>query len=235
MKLECSIVQDLLPLYAENMVSEATAGFVKEHLAGCQDCRAALAALTGAAPATLPSEALQEAQAFTLVKKKLRKRVRAAALTTAVLLLAAVVLLQLFPVYRLAKVQITCDFTSRELADLAYIGTPGDRLAAQAVLRQADAAFADCRRTHEEQQQLYGPLARYATAAERGAAFTEYTLELWSAHLGKDTGTLWVYYTHHAYDAGGGVVCGSSNIPSYWTVEKNADGQWVVTDIKERA
>ena len=34
MKNECSIVQDILPLYVEDMVSEDTAGFVKEHLRG---------------------------------------------------------------------------------------------------------------------------------------------------------------------------------------------------------
>lgn len=39
MKNECSIVRDLLPLYAENMVSSDTAAFVKEHLKGCEACR----------------------------------------------------------------------------------------------------------------------------------------------------------------------------------------------------
>lgn len=42
MKNECSIVCDLLPLYAENMVSEDTAEFVKEHLGNCPTCRAEL-------------------------------------------------------------------------------------------------------------------------------------------------------------------------------------------------
>ena len=32
MKNECSIIRDLLPLYAENMVSDDTAAFVAEHL-----------------------------------------------------------------------------------------------------------------------------------------------------------------------------------------------------------
>ena len=39
MKRECSIVRDVLPLYFENMVSEDTAVFVKEHLDSCQECR----------------------------------------------------------------------------------------------------------------------------------------------------------------------------------------------------
>lgn len=42
MKNECSIVCDLLPLYAEDMVSEDTAKFVKEHLGNCPTCRAEL-------------------------------------------------------------------------------------------------------------------------------------------------------------------------------------------------
>lgn len=42
MKNACSIVCDLLPLYAEDMVSEDTAEFVKEHLGNCPTCRAEL-------------------------------------------------------------------------------------------------------------------------------------------------------------------------------------------------
>ena len=39
MKNECNIVRDILPLYVEDMVSEETAKFVKEHLAECKKCR----------------------------------------------------------------------------------------------------------------------------------------------------------------------------------------------------
>ena len=39
MKNECNIVRDILPLYVEDMVSEETAKFVKEHLAECKSCR----------------------------------------------------------------------------------------------------------------------------------------------------------------------------------------------------
>ena len=40
MSKECSIVRDLLPLYIEDMVSADTGEFVKEHLDGCEACRA---------------------------------------------------------------------------------------------------------------------------------------------------------------------------------------------------
>ena len=36
---ECSIVKDLLPLYAENLTGEETNEFVKTHLEECESCR----------------------------------------------------------------------------------------------------------------------------------------------------------------------------------------------------
>ena len=42
MKNECSIIRDILPLYADKMVSADTASFVEEHLTGCAECRAEL-------------------------------------------------------------------------------------------------------------------------------------------------------------------------------------------------
>ena len=38
---DCGIVKDLLPLYTEDMASEQSAAFVKEHLETCEDCRKA--------------------------------------------------------------------------------------------------------------------------------------------------------------------------------------------------
>ena len=45
MSKDCSIVQDLLPLYAEDMLREETKEFVNRHLSQCAACRAELDAL----------------------------------------------------------------------------------------------------------------------------------------------------------------------------------------------
>lgn len=42
MKNNCNIIKDLLPLYAEDMLSEDSRELVEEHLGGCEDCRAEL-------------------------------------------------------------------------------------------------------------------------------------------------------------------------------------------------
>ena len=39
MRNECNIIRDLLPLYAENMVSPDTAEFIEEHLKDCESCQ----------------------------------------------------------------------------------------------------------------------------------------------------------------------------------------------------
>jgi len=39
MRNECNIIRDILPLYAEKMVTSDTADFIEEHLNGCEACR----------------------------------------------------------------------------------------------------------------------------------------------------------------------------------------------------
>ena len=46
MKKECSIVRELLPLFAENMVNEETAEYVKSHLENCEECNDELSRLS---------------------------------------------------------------------------------------------------------------------------------------------------------------------------------------------
>ena len=38
-KQECKLVQDLLPLYIEDILSEESKQYVEQHLNGCDECR----------------------------------------------------------------------------------------------------------------------------------------------------------------------------------------------------
>ena len=69
MNKDCSIVQDLLPLYAEDMLREETKEFVDAHLAQCAPCRAELAALKAdVTPAPVSAQPLRS------LKKQLRRK-----------------------------------------------------------------------------------------------------------------------------------------------------------------
>lgn len=236
MKNECSVVQDLLPLYLEKMVQEDTASFVKEHLDRCPRCRAKFQELQADEPAQELPAAGQEkeaAQAFLKIRNGIRRRILTAAAAAAVGLAILLGLLYYFPVYHILQVQGTSYYSADEVMMLAYIGSREDRAAAQTVLRQADAAFADCSHTWEENQELYGPLARYATSSDRDAASVIHSLDLWSAHFDDADGYLWVYYSSKALDEQGGTISESKNIPSLWYVEKDEAGQWRVVSVKE--
>ena len=39
MKLDCEVIRDLLPLYAEHIASPASTALVEEHLESCEACR----------------------------------------------------------------------------------------------------------------------------------------------------------------------------------------------------
>ena len=82
MNKDCSIVQDLLPLYAEDMLREETKEFVDGHLAQCEACRAELAALKAdVTPAPVNAQPLRD------LKRQLRRKK-----LTAVLLAVALAL-----------------------------------------------------------------------------------------------------------------------------------------------
>lgn len=61
MEVNCKIVQDLLPLYAETMLSPESAAAVEDHVAHCESCAGLLAALKQPAQVTeTPKEAFQK-------------------------------------------------------------------------------------------------------------------------------------------------------------------------------
>ena len=84
MNLPCSVVQDLLPLYAEGLASEDSRALVEAHLAECGGCRKTLADLqTPPAPSPLDVMPMQT------VKKMLRRQLWLAVALTLCLVIAA--------------------------------------------------------------------------------------------------------------------------------------------------
>ena len=86
MNKDCSIVQDLLPLYEEDMLREETKEFVDGHLAQCAACRAELAALKteDVTPASVSAQPLRD-----LKRQLQRKKLTAVLLAVALALTLA--------------------------------------------------------------------------------------------------------------------------------------------------
>mgnify|MGYP002650362174 FL=1 len=71
-KLSCHVVEDLLPLYLDGVVSEATGQDIEEHLAGCPACAAKLEDLHAPAPELAGDD--REDDAIRRAVKKVNRR-----------------------------------------------------------------------------------------------------------------------------------------------------------------
>ena len=101
MKISCDVIRDLLPLYAEDMISADSGKIVEDHLRECPSCVKALHELREPVMDTTT-----ELRGMELVKKKIRTR-RNLAVGTAVLLIISI-LLSVF-VYLTAPVLLTAE------------------------------------------------------------------------------------------------------------------------------
>ena len=90
MKIPCSVVRDLLPLYAEEMIEEETRALVDEHLEECSDCSQKLEEIKAAAAVPAENTAVDTAKPLLALKKTINKRRR---ITAAIAALCVFILL----------------------------------------------------------------------------------------------------------------------------------------------
>ena len=74
MKIPCSVVRDLLPLYAEKMIEEETRTLVDEHLEECSECSQKLEEIKAAAAVPAENTAVDTAKPLLALKKMINKR-----------------------------------------------------------------------------------------------------------------------------------------------------------------
>lgn len=91
-RIECDIIRDLMPLYAEKMVSEKSGEAVEEHLRECEQCREIYEKMSAPAPRTQFQTRPQESFRKYVRKKKWGYGLKVALLTLAGV--AAVLLLR---------------------------------------------------------------------------------------------------------------------------------------------
>ena len=77
MKLECDVIRDLLPLYAEKLASPASSALVEQHLAECEACRAQLEQMEK--PVPVQPEPQPDAPLRSIRKTLQKKSIRIAA------------------------------------------------------------------------------------------------------------------------------------------------------------
>lgn len=247
MKDECSIVRDLLPLYAEGMLSEDSAAFVKEHLDTCEECRALSAGEEPSAPTDADTEQRTgEAGVLRTLKKKLRKQTWCAIFITAAVVLLVTLMLRLNSIDYLAAISSAEQYTFSDRMALLFKGDYSDQDKAEAVLSNAHIVF------EYSEEEIYNDVlamprdeAAYAMGAQvhycvpemdAGKMLTIYHIDLLSAHFSGDSGKMWVKYGYTRYDKTHNLTpCGGTGGAIdhivLWKLEKYGDDYWRVVEI----
>ena len=245
MRNECNIIRDILPLYAEDMVSDDTISFVEEHLQTCAECSTMYERIKeGGIVMTNENKSTEQEIVNTLKKlrKKVFKRFCIIFLAICVGVVGLLATLQVFPVYKIYEYRWNQAFTDEQKTMLAYIGTPNDRKIAADIVNYASIyVFSDTSHTYEENLELYGELGRYPfdlhyfdeTRGERKALYETHSLKLLSAHIDEDHGYIFIEYTQRAIGENGESVAGCGPKLSLWEIAKDGDGNWKVISTIE--
>lgn len=82
--MNCHVVKDLMPMYVENMCSVQTAAEVAEHLADCEECKEFMEDMKLGENLKLSPAEAEMAKSLKNVRRSINKRVKRAAVGTAV-------------------------------------------------------------------------------------------------------------------------------------------------------
>lgn len=117
MDISCDIIRDLLPLYAEDLVSEDSKKMVDEHLCECDPCAKQLAILKKAAQ--VPVEV--NVDSLIRVEKTIRRR---KVLTVICAIMVIVSILASFAAYLTVPVALTAEEVDLKMELVEYWGEP---------------------------------------------------------------------------------------------------------------
>ena len=84
MRNECNIIRDILPLYAEKIVSEDTAAFVEEHLEHCEGCSAELENMKNPEKIVFSASVEEDARRIKNLRRKINAKKIAVGILSAV-------------------------------------------------------------------------------------------------------------------------------------------------------
>ncbi len=93
--MKCSIVKELLSNYADGLTSEETAGDIRRHLEDCENCRKSYEQLTATVSRDIPPEE-KDIDPLIKLKKKIRHRIIAAAVSTCVILTGLIIFAMIY-------------------------------------------------------------------------------------------------------------------------------------------
>lgn len=206
MKIDCNVIKDLLPLYADDLASSESRALVDEHICSCPDCKKELEALkAGEIKSVVDSIKVDEKEAKAPIKKVKRRITLAIVIACAVSIIAGfLVFLGISrPVKTLEIIHVESEMYTQEQMDEAIAAIRADFTELEGC-QLLKLKYAGDDKVHKEWDYLHG----YDPDAKTVMVFNS---EFRTPLFGGDDA--WNHNTIYTWD---------------WFVVEHADGTWEV-------
>jgi len=124
-------------------------------------------------------------------------------------------------------------FGEETYSEIKYKYSKQEKNVANDILKVADEAFSYIG-SKSEMPDKFNALKHYCIDKElyENATKEKHTIKLVTIKIEDNNGYMWVVYSNSAFDDKGDLQCGSGNILTRWTIEKEND-KWIVVDWSE--
>lgn len=213
-RIDCEIIQDLLPLYFDKAVSEKTAAAVKEHLEECGGCKEEYEKISAALPTE--TEAKTTGEKFARFMKKYR--IKRAILTGVLIFALATGILFAF---NIPVVNVPFEHFG-EVRAYRFEDENGHKRFC--VIYSSPEYSISSTQKVADFKYTRGPLNQFMTAEEQkdGGTLEAFEQKPIISGFKKDTvhETIWTFSAENIYGEYGELVFGGETV---WTLEENAD------------
>ncbi|WP_294787707.1 zf-HC2 domain-containing protein [uncultured Eubacterium sp.] len=130
-KMSCNVIQDLMPLYIENMCSAESRELVEAHIAECEKCRQLFSDYTDDTIVKEVRQPEKEEQAFQQILHKVENKImkRVTVIATAVIsFIIAIGIISFAPLFHASYEDAGLNVIVSEINDTVYIDTSMVRL-----------------------------------------------------------------------------------------------------------
>lgn len=233
----CTIVQDLIPLYIDNLSSRESSELIEKHCKECTECQNYLNLAKEKIKTNSQSEETEKKITKSLNRQRKHKIIKR--VITAFLLIVFTFILGFVwhIVYSNSPMATNCieEYYGKEIySELNEGSSPGSRQVLQPIIKKVEKAL-KFTGNEKNAKKKFGELARYTPAYSSDideAKVVEANVTFLTAKLYHDTGYLWIKYSQYGYEKNGELSFGSSDIQSRITLVKYGD-EWTAVNVIE--
>lgn len=231
----CTIVQDLIPLYIDNLSSRESSELIEKHCKECTECQNYLNLAKEKIKTNSQSEEIEKKITESLNRQRKHKIIKRVITASLLIVFTFILGFVCYIVYSNSPTATNYieEYCGKEIySELNEGSSPGSRQVLQPIIKKVEKAL-KFMGNEKKAKKKFGELAIYTPAYSSDIDETkvvEANVTFLTAKLYHDTGYLWIKYSQEGYEKNGELSFGSSDIESRITLVKYGD-EWTAVKV----